>query len=129
MAAAQATDPLRASRLIDTRVRYLRAVVRAFLAEVEELRADGHLEFGRDLNLREEVRRLEIDLIKYALQQTGGHQGRAAELLGMKATTLNSKLKLYGLRTQIFRRVADYGSAMVDISTRQRPMLESDAIA
>jgi DNA-binding NtrC family response regulator len=39
------------------------------------------------------VRRFEIDLIRRALEQTGGHQSRAARLLGMNATTLNSKIK------------------------------------
>jgi DNA-binding NtrC family response regulator len=39
------------------------------------------------------VRRFEIDLIRRALDQTGGHQSRAARLLGLNATTLNSKIK------------------------------------
>jgi len=45
----------------------------------------------------EEVRRFEIDLIRRALEQTGGHQSRAARLLGMNATTLNSKIKTYNI--------------------------------
>ena len=129
IAVAQATNPLRASGLIDTRVHYLEGVVRAFLAEVEEIRPDGHVEFELGLNLREEVRRLEIDLIKYALQPTGGHQGRAAELLGVKATTLNSKIKLYGLLRKPFRRAAEYESATRNISPCPAPMLASDATA
>ena len=41
--------------------------------------------------------RFEIDLIKRALLQTAGHQGRAARLLNLRATTLNSKIKHYGI--------------------------------
>ncbi len=47
------------------------------------------------LSLQDEVRRFEIQLITNALYQTQGHQGRAARLLGVKVTTLNSKIKRY----------------------------------
>ena len=49
------------------------------------------------VNFYEEVRRFEIDLIQRALDQTGGHQSRAARLLGLNATTLNSKIKTYNI--------------------------------
>lgn len=49
------------------------------------------------LDFYDEVRRFEIDLIKRALLQTGGHQGRAAKLLHLKMTTLNSKIKHYNI--------------------------------
>jgi DNA-binding NtrC family response regulator len=52
---------------------------------------------GRGVNFYDEVRRFEIDLIRRALEQTGGHQSRAARLLGMNATTLNSKIKTYNI--------------------------------
>ena len=54
-------------------------------------------DIGRGINFYEEVRRFEIDLIKRALEQTSGHQSRAARLLGMNATTLNSKIKTYNI--------------------------------
>ena len=54
-------------------------------------------EIGKGINFYEEVRRFEIDLIRRALEQTGGHQSRAARLLGMNATTLNSKIKTYNI--------------------------------
>ncbi|MCA1594291.1 MAG: hypothetical protein LC754_17020 [Acidobacteria bacterium] len=34
----------------------------------------------------------------HALKQTLGHQSRAARLLGMNATTLNSKIKTYNIQ-------------------------------
>jgi DNA-binding NtrC family response regulator len=52
---------------------------------------------SRGVNFYDEVRRFEIDLIRRALEQTGGHQSRAARLLGMNATTLNSKIKTYNI--------------------------------
>jgi transcriptional regulator with GAF, ATPase, and Fis domain len=55
------------------------------------------LDIGRGVNFYDEVRRFEIDLIRRALEQTGGHQSRAARLLGMNATTLNSKIKAYNI--------------------------------
>jgi DNA-binding NtrC family response regulator len=55
------------------------------------------IDIGRGVNFYDEVRRFEIDLIRRALEQTGGHQSRAARLLGMNATTLNSKIKTYNI--------------------------------
>ena len=52
-------------------------------------------DLGRGINFYDQVRRFEVDLIRRALEQTGGHQSRAARLLGMNATTLNSKIKTY----------------------------------
>src|SRR3954454_5968085 len=49
------------------------------------------------LNLREEVRRFEINLIQRALTHTHGRQVEAARVLGLKATTLNAKMKRYRL--------------------------------
>jgi len=54
-------------------------------------------DIGRGVNFYDEVRRFEIDLIRRALEQTSGHQSRAARLLGMNATTLNSKIKTYNI--------------------------------
>lgn len=47
----------------------------------------------------EEVRRFEQGLIESALKLAGGHQTRAARLLGVKLTTLNSKIKKYRIST------------------------------
>jgi DNA-binding NtrC family response regulator len=55
------------------------------------------IDIGRGINFYDEVRRFEIDLIRRALEQTGGRQSRAARLLGMNATTLNSKIKTYNI--------------------------------
>lgn len=52
------------------------------------------------IRLNEEVARFEIYLITLALVQTGGNQRRAAQLLGVRETTLNSKVKRYCIPTR-----------------------------
>ena len=53
----------------------------------------------QSFGLQEEVQRYEIELIKSALQRTRGNQRRAARLLGVKVTTLNCKIKRFGIPT------------------------------
>lgn len=50
------------------------------------------------LKLFDETRRFEANLITQALAMTGGHQHRAARLLGILPTTLHEKMKRYGIR-------------------------------
>lgn len=45
----------------------------------------------------DEVRRFEIDLIRNALKVTAGSQTRAAKLLHLNPTTLNTKIKAYNI--------------------------------
>ncbi len=54
-----------------------------------------NLDLAGGIDFYEEVTQFETSLIKMALEQTGGNQARAAELLRIKPTTLNSKIKLY----------------------------------
>src|SRR6266581_2000456 len=122
-----AVDPRDHAKSLNIKARYLKKLALAFLSEfVTELET-----FGTDqnplaedrLSLRDEVRRFEIDLIKCALQQAGGSQTRAATLLGVKTTTLNSKIKLYRLQTKLFRCVAEDESPLLSASTRPRPIM------
>jgi DNA-binding NtrC family response regulator len=53
------------------------------------------LDLTQGLDFYREVERFETGLIKLALDHTGGNQSRAAKLLQIKPTTLNSKIKLY----------------------------------
>src|SRR6266567_6977734 len=53
------------------------------------------LDPAHGLDFYREVERFETGLIKLALDHTGGNQSRAAKLLHIKPTTLNSKIKLY----------------------------------
>src|SRR3982750_936349 len=80
---------------LSNRIAALRELTLTLLREVEALGGSQSQETKRSISLQEEVRRFEIDLIRYALRQTGGHQVRAARLLGLKVTTLNSKIIRY----------------------------------
>jgi len=53
---------------------------------------------GMGIGLYEAVARYERRLIEAALQSTGGVQKRAADLLKLKPTTLNEKIKRLGIR-------------------------------
>ena len=78
----------------------LKKLVRTLLVEVG---ATGFVEapsVESGFNFYEAVRRFEISLIKQALLRTGGHQRRAARLLGIKPTTLNNKIKFYNIDTR-----------------------------
>jgi DNA-binding NtrC family response regulator len=68
------------------------------VSEMSHSVAGASVDLARGVNFYDEVRRFEIDLIRRALEQTSGHQSRAARLLGMNATTLNSKIKTYNIQ-------------------------------
>src|ERR1043166_2573515 len=65
---------------------------KAFTEEATRLKP---LDILGGINFYDEVQRFETHLIKMALSETGGNQAKAARLLGIKATTLNSKIKLF----------------------------------
>ena len=50
------------------------------------------------VGLSDAVSRYERQLIEAALRRTGGVQKKAAEILGLKPTTLNEKIKRLGIR-------------------------------
>jgi DNA-binding NtrC family response regulator len=56
------------------------------------------IDINRGISFYDEVNRFQIELIRRALEITGGHQSRAAKLLGMNTTTLNSKIRYYNIR-------------------------------
>jgi DNA-binding NtrC family response regulator len=56
------------------------------------------LDLSQGISFYDEVNRFQIELIRRALEITGGHQSRAAKLLGMNTTTLNSKIRYYNIR-------------------------------
>ena len=76
----------------------LKELTLRLLREVQCIGEVRTFSFDDKVDFYEEVSRFEIDLIKRALLQTAGHQGRAARLLNLRATTLNSKIKHYGIR-------------------------------
>jgi transcriptional regulator with GAF, ATPase, and Fis domain len=67
---------------------------KAFTEEATKLKP---VDILAGINFYDEVQRFETHLIKMALTETAGNQARAARLLGIKATTLNSKIKLFNI--------------------------------
>ena len=81
------------STIEDVRVASLKILALSLLHQIESL--EGQLAAGAspELNLHTEVHHFEAALIRNALVKTGGRQRRAARLLGVKVTTLNTKIK------------------------------------
>ena len=86
---------LRNEVVLDNRLTALKEVALTLLREVESLRITEPVNLSRKIRLPDEVQRFEVDLICSALSRTAGNQTRAARLLGVHLTTLNSKIKRY----------------------------------
>ena len=91
----QAANLLR-DEAFESRLSSLRDVAVELLNVVDYLKQTTSTSNQR-LNLDDEVKKFEADLIRAALVRTGGNQARAARLLGVKHTTLNAKIKRYQL--------------------------------
>src|SRR5437588_4763303 len=85
------------------KLKTLKELTLALLQEVESLKGNNAFDSRPGVNFAEEVRRFETDLIRWALMHTGGHQRRAARMLNLKVTTLNAKIKRYGIRPNALR--------------------------
>lgn len=71
----------------------LKDVALLLVEEIEALDYVRSVNISRGISLPEELRMFEVHLIQSALERTGGHQTRAAQLLGINLTTLHNKLK------------------------------------
>ena len=85
---------------MDHNLSLIKALVTTLQMEVETLNSSEELT-DEPVDLSEKVREYEIKLIRSALVKTGGNQRRAAKLLNLKISTLNSKIKHYGI--QVFK--------------------------
>jgi transcriptional regulator with PAS, ATPase and Fis domain len=97
---AERPSPGRVQRLVDLAFTLLKeaeylARDKAFTEETMRLQS---LNLANGIDFYGEVERFEVGLIKRALEQTAGNQARAAKLLHIKPTTLNSKIKLYNIQ-------------------------------
>ena len=82
---------------VDVRLNALRETALRLLDEVESLAISRPVDVKRGARFSDEVRQFEVSLIRTALGRTSGSQTRAARLLGLKPTTLNAKIKRYGI--------------------------------
>ena len=79
------------------RITSLKVLALSLLAGLESLEDPVSGDEASVINLQDEVHRFEAALIRIALIKTGGRQRRAARLLSSKVTTLNAKIKRYGI--------------------------------
>lgn len=100
---------------LDNRLDALRDVALTVLDAVNVLRG-GQPARDPHIRLHDEVQRFETELIRAALERTGGNQARAARLLGVKHTTLNAKIKRYRISCDGPVAEADKGVGDRDIA-------------
>jgi len=81
------------------RVRALRMLALTLLKQLESM--ESQTAEHKDLRVDALVDEFEAHLIQSALILTGGHQRRAARLLGLKANTLNNKLRRHAMPPQM----------------------------
>jgi transcriptional regulator with GAF, ATPase, and Fis domain len=82
----------------EARVASLKVLALTLLRQVESLEKQMTTTDVPELNLQKEVQRFEAAIIRSALWKTGGRQRRAARLLGVKVTTLNTKIKRHKIK-------------------------------
>ena len=93
------SSPTRPNAAVQHRIDCVKVLALTLLREIESLEnAEGDIS---DFNLTKETRHFESEMIRSALIKTGGRQRRAARLLGMKVTTLNTKVRRYGIKVDV----------------------------
>ena len=82
----------------DMCVKALKVLASSLLRQINYLEQPDQYKNTGEVSLKDEVCRFEAELIRSALRLTGGRQRRAAQLLGTKLTTLNTKIRKYDIR-------------------------------
>ncbi len=86
----------------------LNRITEIVLSEFKSIKSNKTVVPDNDLlDFYDEVKRFEIELILFALKRNQGNQRAAAKMLRLNYTTINSKIKRYGL-------LADYQNLQHD---------------
>ena len=92
--------------LANSRIQAVKSLATILLKEIEllETLTPKNKDILRDENfsLAQSVEHFETELIRTALIQAKGNQRKAARILGTKVTTLNMKMKRYGINHREF---------------------------
>ena len=80
-----------------TKLAAIRDLIASLQAELENLHLSHLPEIDDEFDFYRAVERYETNIIQNALRMTGGSQVKAARLLKLKPTTLNSKMKVLRL--------------------------------
>jgi DNA-binding NtrC family response regulator len=91
------SSPLNSESVLKHKMAALRELAAAFVNELESLEGLRDLDLAQGIDMQREVVRYECLLIRRALRLTGGSQRKAAQLLGLNTSTLNDKIKRYGI--------------------------------
>ncbi len=86
--------------LFNSLIKRFKVLSNSLLYELQALQVNEEVVKNGNIDLTDEVHRFEADLIRTALLRTGGRQRRAARLLNVKVTTLNAKIKRFGIEPQ-----------------------------
>jgi transcriptional regulator with GAF, ATPase, and Fis domain len=92
--------------ILEVRITSLKNLIQRFLDEINILENPQHSNEGYGITLHDEVRRFEMNLISCALELASYNQAYTARLLGVRTSTLNSKIKRYGI--------------LIDVRSKQR---------
>ena len=89
-------------RVVDARemsqtIEHISALMSSLNAAVQDLERTQLPLINEEFDFYSEIRRFETKLINTALRLSGGSQVKAAQLLKLKATTLNAKMKALNL--------------------------------
>jgi DNA-binding NtrC family response regulator len=87
-------------RLLELKFELLHDIALQLVDEIESLGSVRTVNLSRGISLPDEMRAFETHLIQSALERTGGHQTRAAQLLGINLTTLHNKLKRLNISSE-----------------------------
>ena len=78
-------------------INMLRRLAKLIMDEVNDIEESDDLVLGNGFKLDSYLENFEINIIRYAMQLSSYNQLAASRLLGIKPTTLNAKIKRYGL--------------------------------
>ncbi len=79
------------------RIGIVKQLLNKLLNELEDVNENERVRLGEDFNLFEQLKNFETDIIRQALYLTNNNQRAAAQMLGINYTTLNAKMKRFGI--------------------------------
>ena len=88
----------------DRQSKNLKTLSRLLLQDLQKIETLFCLDLKNNIDMFDEVRRFEMNLITTALLHTGGSQRRSAALLGISPSNLSYKMKTYGITSERRRK-------------------------
>ncbi len=79
------------------RIGIVKQLLNKLLNELETVNENERVNLSEDFNLYEQMKNFETDIIRQALFLTDNNQRLAAQMLGINYTTLNAKMKRFGI--------------------------------